>query len=163
MCVVIDANVADQVFSETPTFFTPILDWLLSDKGGIVYGGKQAEELLQTEQARRALMQLKRRGSAFEVDSQRLEAEQHLLRTLALHKSNDVHVLAVLRASGARSLVSNDRLLIRDIQTKGVVPAPRPKALCSLLKDGSRRTKSHSNKVLERVLAHTPACPRSRS
>lgn len=160
MCIVIDANVAPHVFDKNSAFYAPVLTWLFSARGGVVYGGTLGTELFKIAEARKALVALKRAGTAFEVPPSAISNEENTLHKLALHTSNDVHVLAVLRLSGSRSLVSNDRALINDLHNQSLLPLPKGKALCSLTSNGVAKTKALHPSALTRFLAHTKTCRR---
>lgn len=128
MCLIIDANLAARVFAtETGTLsadYAPLIRWL--EKGGcVVFGGKLTEELCRVAGVKRYLLQLLRAGRARFVSATAIEEEEDRIRALDLVQSNDFHVLALARASGARTLCSADQLLHRDFRNRRLISNPR--------------------------------------
>ena len=127
MCAIVDADVAHEVFGETPTpagdeFFK----WVKEGRGHLVVGGKLLEELEYASPgfrlwARQLLLssrmtildegQVKQRTSKIDRDDK--------------HKSTDPHILAVAQLSGARLLFTNDKPLEQDFRNKSLIDQPR--------------------------------------
>lgn len=153
MCVIVDANRAGVVFAPAVSEdFEPLRRWLDDpDKDGIlVYGGKLAAELQKSERSRRYLRALFRAGRARRFSSKELIAEEGALRNSAAVKSNDPHVLALARLSGARTLCSEDLDLHADFKNPDLISKPRGKIY---------RRADHAH-----LLTHTTSCrQRSRS
>jgi len=138
MCVIIDANLAGKVFA-TPcdSNFKPLWDWVFDTRkqGCIVYGGHLAGELFRLRRVREgnrtALRELKRAGRAHEIPREPVEQEERVVRSLRtaggkrLCKSNDPHVVALARISGARVLCSADQTLHADFKNLLLVPRPK--------------------------------------
>jgi hypothetical protein len=138
MCVIIDANLAGKVFA-TPCDgdFKPLWDWVFDKRkqGCVVFGGHLAEELCRIRRVReggaRALSELKRAGRAHEIPREPVEQEERVVRSLRtasgkrLCKSNDPHVVALARLSGARVLCSADKTLHADFKNLMLVPRPK--------------------------------------
>ena len=122
MCAIVDANVAHQVFGPDRSdagaeFFT----WIDSGKGKLVAGGKLLAELSGNEAFRSwwRQAQLAGRTTTYReevVDSQTQEVERE-----RVHRSNDPHVLALARISGARLLFTNDRDLQKDFKNSKLI------------------------------------------
>ncbi len=146
MCVIVDANLAARVFGgKSLEDYLPLLNWLDSPEGGLVYGGHLASELFRVEQARRWLRTRIQSGRARAVEPAKVEAEEKKVRRLAC-RSDDPHVLALARVSGARTLCSEDRALQEDFGNPKLISKPR----------GAVYTKaSHSH-----LLKHTSSCGR---
>lgn len=128
MCLIVDANLAAEVFSSPPAEdFVPLLDWLMRpDRDGcLILGGRLSAELLRVEAVRRRLVQLKRAGRAREIPPDALELEESAVRAAGACCSNDHHVVALARLSGARVLCTRDKNLHRDFKNPRLVAEPR--------------------------------------
>lgn len=147
MCLIVDANRVALVFtSKSHVDIKPVWDWL--NKGGaLVYGGKLLEELNRHGEARRALVELKRAGRAFEEDPQKIARELSAVEQLC--GSNDAHVIALARASGARLLLSGDHLAIADFKNKSLISKPRGKV--------------YSSARHKKILCHSQNCRRPKA
>ena len=128
MCAIVDANVRDQVFgdaqSEPGKFF---LDWLLKSNGGVLaLGGKLRNELSDNGRNRnfmRVVTQLRLDGRVKDIPDNVVEAETEKLKAYQ-RSSNDVHVLALARVSGARLLYTNDQYLQDDFTDSRIINHP---------------------------------------
>lgn len=130
MCIIVDANLAGRFFSsDPPTEYRPAREWLDNPrKGGrVVYGGKLAAELARVNAARRYLLALQRAGRARFIASGATDKEEARIRELGICRSNDPHVIALARLSGARTLCTYDRALIADFKDARLVQSPRGK------------------------------------
>jgi predicted nucleic acid-binding protein len=145
MCLIVDANRASLVFGEHPEF-APVRDWLQQGDGILIVGGHLAAELSRVEKARRFVVQLQRAGIARQVPAADVAREEAVVRETGLCQSNDSHVVALARVSGARTLCSEDRDLWSDFQNQHLVSKPRGKIY---------RTSKHAH-----LLRHTTSCKR---
>lgn len=126
MCIIIDANVASSVFSDTPPAGAkPVLDWIDSRGGRLVYGGKLARELERVETARRWLAQQLRAGKARRFSDESLATT--LVAVEPACRSNDAHIIALAKVSGARLLYSEDNDLHKDFCDSSLINTPRGK------------------------------------
>jgi len=126
LCVIVDASVAALVFAESPDpDFLPVFEWLHNGKGHLVFGGRLADELLRMNAPWGYVLQLWRRGRASRVDDQEAVAEEKLVRGTGLCESDDPHVIALARLSGARTLCSRDKKLHEDFKKKQLIDKPR--------------------------------------
>ena len=153
MCAILDASVADEVFCPNrPEAGVEFFNWIQDRIGRLVVGGKLLEELNRTsvrEWARQALNAgLIRSVSASEVDTM-----TETLRNEGSCSSDDPHVIALARVSGARLLYSNDKKLQRDFKNKTLIDGPRGKVY-STLKDQSF-TNSHRQILRRKDLCRT--------
>jgi predicted nucleic acid-binding protein len=149
VCLIVDANLASTVFASPPhPDFAPVLDWLDKQDGRIVFGGRLAKELEKLEKARRYLRTLLQAGRAWRLLGESIDQEEAVVEGTGLCRSNDPHVIALARISGARTLCTNDRNLERDFKNLQLVSNPKG----SIYK---RRTHA-------RLLRHTRSCRRSR-
>ena len=146
MCVIIDANRASVVFREPPDpDFAPILDWLLQEGGELVFGGRLAAELEGVGKAKRFLRALVVAGRARRVPDAEVEAEEEVVQRTGYCRSDDPHVIALARRSGARTLCTEDRDLFRDFRDLRLV---KPKG-------SIYRNRTHAH-----LLRHTNSCGR---
>lgn len=124
MCLIVDASCASLVFN-VPRHpqFEPLWRWLTGIHGRLVYGGKLARELHKVQAAANQLAELRRSGRADFVPDDKIEAEVACLPDG--HRSNDLHVLALARLTGARLLCTEDSDLIADFKDRHLIPAPR--------------------------------------
>ncbi|MDD9860640.1 MAG: PIN domain-containing protein [Nitrospira sp.] len=155
MCAILDANVVYTVFgsrssTECPQIGLQLLDWLNSGKGRLVTGGKAKEELYYNGNFQRWVRQKSRAGGRIVVYEEKMsrkemlsalvveygdteiEAEIRWIKKQKLPKkmkpkSNDLHVIALARISGARLLYSDDKKLRKDFKNKHLVNSPRGK------------------------------------
>jgi hypothetical protein len=151
MCLIVDANLAAQVFGKPPhSDFKPIIEWLTSDKkdGKLVIGGHLSIELNKVGEASRFVKALLQSGRARLIPDHVIEDETDRMRTMCV--SNDPHVIALARVSGARVLCSNDVALHRDFTNQELVADPRGHVY---------QTTEHEH--LLRLYGHTPACKRN--
>ena len=122
VCLIVDTNLAGLVFGGTHhPDFEPVIEWLTSEKknGVLVVGGLLAEEMENADKTRRFILTLRRAGRAMvfpEVETE-LESERVKMKC----KSNDSHVIALARISGARILCSNDKTLHEDFTDKELI------------------------------------------
>lgn len=139
MCVIVDANLASAVFgSPTHPDFMPVMDWLQC-KGRLVYGGQLTHELEQAG-VRKYLLELNRAGRAVPWPDAKIASEEKRVRC----RSNDPHVIALARVSGARTLCSRDKRLHADFKDPKLVSNPRGSVY---------QTRQH-----RRLLRHTASC-----
>lgn len=127
MCIIVDANRLGEFLAEAPSSeAAPIHQWL--DRGGrLVYstGGKFAKELGTKAEA--ALTRLVQAGKALLVPVDQFAADEEALRTSGRLRSDDPHVLALARESGARVLYTGDKKLMADFKDAAVITNPRGK------------------------------------
>ena len=158
MCAIVDANVRDQVFGGGQTdagkFF---LDWLLRPGGGtLALGGKLRNELSDNGRNLRFMntyRQLRLDGRVQEIPDGQVEAETMVVEALPTYRSNDAHVLALARLSGARLLFANDRDLCDDFKDRRIVNNPRGKVYTTSMRSSVTR-------VHRSLLARADLCAR---
>ena len=127
MCIIVDASVLGKFLAEPPNEdVLPIHRWLTRRRGKLVYstGGKFADEIVG--KARERLLVYVRADMAVEeVRERELHDQEQALA--ADTRSNDAHVLALARVSGARLLYTDDGDLMTDFKDKRFVDQPRGK------------------------------------
>lgn len=128
MCIIVDANMASDFFSANPSPEAKVVvDWIDSSQGRIVVGGKLMRELFELGSARRWLAERIRRGRARLVPNREVDSEEQKLRLAGICVSDDEHVIALARVSGARTVFTRDRQLERDFTSRGLINSPRGK------------------------------------
>lgn len=156
MCAIVNANVANEVFGPNPTpagerFF----NWINKGSNRLVVGGKLLSELetgsplfrnWASEVARSGNMKILNEGRILEMTDQ-IEQERR-------HTSDDPHVLAVARLSGARLLYSNDADLQRDFKNKRLIDDPRGKVY-STTRENKDFTITHRRLLRRKDLCQT--------
>jgi len=119
MCVIIDANVAGRAFAvPCEDDFAPLWKWIKKKDGKLVFGlgGKFGEELRAMPNIKRRVLWLWRDGLADQACAKELSKRERELKRLKICQSNDVHVLALALASGARVLCTNKYCLFSQRQ-----------------------------------------------
>ena len=129
MCVIVDANRRDDFFSAAPSPAAQLIrDWIQSGKGNLVVGGKLTEELCGAAFARREITEWLKSGRARRADQERYEQATKEVDALAL-RSDDAHIIALARATGARTLFTADGrskgALMGDFRDTNLVPKPK--------------------------------------
>lgn len=152
MCVIIDASVIGDLVKEPQCAdLSPVIDWLTSPKehGCTVIGGLQKTELAESTGWRKLLVQLWRSGKVHEPPPDDVERELRVVNEMGLCVSNDAHVIALARASGARTLCADDRALETDFRNPKLLRKPRGFVY--------KRARNHRH-----LLCHCAGCPRWR-
>jgi len=145
MCLIIDANLAGVVFSSPPSQdFAPVIDWLLKKDGCLILGGHLGIELGRLEKAQYFIQGLLRAGRAKLIPDAQISPEETAVRASGHCVSNDSHVVALARASGARTLCTHDKDLQKDFTNHRLISKPR----------GS----IYQRKEHARLLRHTRSC-----
>jgi hypothetical protein len=149
MCVIIDTNLAFRIFTSAPADdFRPVFDWLHApDKNGcLVFGGKLFKELSNRTASARYLLALFRAGRAHQIPDARVEDEENQVTCSGFCKSDDPHVVALARVSGARTLCSHGQALHQDFRNHRLIAKPRGRV--------------YQNAMHTHLLRHDPSCPR---
>ena len=124
MCLIIDADVAADLHPPSDDA-KPVIDSIQQRKIFLVIGGKNTNELSLNRKVRQWLRELIRANVARIIPKSDIEREERILSELGRCQSNDVHILALARASGARLLFSRDNALGQDFKNKTFVNGPR--------------------------------------
>ena len=128
MCAIIDNNVRHEAFgdadvrTEAGKFF---FEWVNSPKGKLVVGGKLLRELSEYREFSKWLRQARISGRAILILDGKVEDETASLKSQGICKSNDAHVLALARVSGARLLFTNDQNLQADFKNRAIIGGVR--------------------------------------
>ncbi len=152
MCAILDANVAGQVFgADRPAAGRAFFDWLNSDHGRLVIGGKVRRELDRNRAFRQWRMQAVLAGQITLLSDDAVDSKTRQLANEHVCHSDDEHVVAVAQLSGARLLYTNDRDLQRDFNDKALIDQPRGKVY-------STRTRDDLSPTQRRLLANRNLC-----
>jgi hypothetical protein len=135
MCVIVDANVAQDVFgapADAPSSNRDAYKTLQRDISlgvmPIVYGGKLVEEYAQCgSRVWGRIAELRRAGRAFRFADEEIQQEAATLVVAGHCVSDDTHILALARVSGARLVCTRDAKLMQDFKNRAVVGKPRGK------------------------------------
>ena len=125
MCVILDNNVAFEVFGDDrPPAGEKFFNWINSGGGRLIGGGKLLEELARRDNFQRWWQQAVLAGLATRVEDDAVNAETIRLSDRRACKSNDAHVVALALVGGARLLYTNDRKLQRDFKDRKLIDGP---------------------------------------
>jgi hypothetical protein len=149
MCLILDNDVCHKAIApKDHSEALPVLNWLWSEKGHLVYGGKNRSELSEHAKVHKLLEVLWQAGRAERIDDGAVDRETLVVKADCTLKSDDPHVLALARLSGARTLWTNDGPLMDDFRDSTII-SPR----------GSVYTKAdHTD-----LLCHVPGCRKWRA
>jgi hypothetical protein len=126
VCIIVDANVAAQLCQAPLAADARLLvEWIENRGGRVVLGGQLSDELASNSKVSRWLRGLAQAGRAILVPRDTIEEEEHRVRGLVLCVSNDFHIIALARVSGARLLFSHDHDLHTDFGNRGLINNPR--------------------------------------
>ena len=127
MCMIVDNDRMDVFLTQRDhNDIKPIYQWL-EKSGNIVYstGTTFATEL--SRKAKIGLQELKLSGRAQEVSDSGVKKEIAKLSEKNVAMSNDLHILALARVSGARLLHTGDLRLMQDFKNRDIIKGPRGK------------------------------------
>ena len=135
MCAILDNSVRDQVFGNAPTERGRIFyNWLNTGKGRLVIGGKKLRAELAGNRPqpgsanfRKWLPTAIRLGRVTEWDDREVDDATRDLKKDKVCQSDDPHIIALARASGARLLYTSDDDLESDFKNARLISKPRGK------------------------------------
>lgn len=152
MCAIVDANLASHFFGDpVDEELRPFWNWIARGRGALVAGGRNLDELSRVGDASRALRNWERAGRAWFAPHEEVEAETR--RVTNQCRSDDPHVIALARVSGARLLCSEDKRLHADFDNRDLINNPRGK----VYQDSSHAHLLRSNASWHRHCPHRPA------
>ncbi len=126
MCIIVDANRLGGLLADPADLdVAPIRKWLDEEAGVLVYatGSRFADEI--GHRHKRKLADYVRAGRARHIPEERFADDERALEQRRDRRSDDPHVLALARASGARLLCTGDNDLIADFKNKKFIDEPR--------------------------------------
>ena len=128
MCMIVDANRLS-IFLATPEHedAAPVHRWLRRGSGNLVYstGGKFDSEIYRRAKVR--LGSYAQAGRARFVPESNFREEIERLSETGVLRSDDAHVLALAKVSGARLLFTADSALQEDFKNGQIIKRPRGK------------------------------------
>lgn len=125
MPLIVDANRAGDFRRPVRGHAGKIVSFLTRRAARLVVGGQLTKELCKSGDFAQLLLEMQRLGAVTIVEARRCEAEIHKLPS---YTSDDPHVLALARASGARLLYTEDRDLMDDFKNRKLI-CPRGKII----------------------------------
>ena len=126
MCIILDNSKLGPFFSEKHNKDSaPIHDWMENRFGKLVYsfGGKFGTEM--SSRAKEKLKGLDQSGKAKQIIPKELVNQERKMPKNVKFKSNDKHILALARASGASLLYTEDKSLMEDFKNIKLINNPR--------------------------------------
>ena len=149
MCAIVDNDMRDRFFrSPVDPALRSLWKWIDDRKGVLVVGGTLRAELYGSTNARRTIQEWIRTKRAQDLDENspgKVDAETRAITSSGLCKSNDKHVIALARVSGARILCSGDKSLHEDFGNPELINHPRGRI--------------YQNCTHKHLLAHEGGCP----
>ena len=126
MCAILDNSVRDIVFgANPPKAARAFRRWIEKDRRiRLVVGGHLKKELSGKQSVKEWLSEGESQGFVQLVDDKEVNTEAARLKNGALCESNDQHVIALARVSGARLLYTDDRTLERDFHNGRLISRP---------------------------------------
>ena len=154
MCAIIDANVRDQVFGDKqPQAGEFLFNWLNSDKRTVklVVGGKLLRELSDSKAFNTWLQTALLFGRAQRIPDDKVESATKELQDQQICRSDDEHVLALAKVSGARLLFTNDKPLQEDFGNRQILDGVQGKVYTTVKYD-------HVTSAHKALLRRTDLC-----
>lgn len=156
MCAIIDTDSAYELFlGASHQAGDRFRQWLSQKKGLLVIGGtKMKSELQKAGSGQRLWLEELRSSQVIrEISDSSVDNLAEHLRDSRMCDSNDEHIIALARLSGARLLYSKDRLLHRDFTERSLISKPRGKVYSTA--QGSEFRRSHRDVLQNRDLCKT--------
>lgn len=134
MCLVLDTNVFGAFFDPNNTKhddFIPALNWVVSGKGKLVYGGtKYKAEMKEARKFIRFFAALQRAGKMILLcDSDVDSHESNLVKIESNKDFDDPHLVAIILSSECRIICTNDKRALPYLKRtdffKGKVKKPK--------------------------------------
>lgn len=127
MCLIIDANCASDTLSPKPhAEFAPIMQAIINKNAVMVLGGKKLrEEYQKLPSVWRFVVMLDKAGKALMCSDSAVDDMQKELEDSGQLSSDDPHIIALAKVSGARLLCSKDQNLHKDFRSAKLVNSPR--------------------------------------
>lgn len=126
MTLIVDANCAGDAFcSPAKPDFVPLVKALLEGRARLVVGGKLKREYQKNGVAWRMLKILDQAGRTKIESDAAVDNEEKNVKANYDLQSDDPHILALARVSGARLLCSRDQNLHHDFRNGDIISAPR--------------------------------------
>jgi len=118
MCVIIDANVAVDAFLGRHADYAYLMNAIRRGRTRLIYGGKLTREYSRTGRVFSLIVEMSRSGRAQGWPDARVDELEDQLRSEGSCMSDDEHVIALARVSGARLLCTRDNDLTQDFKNR---------------------------------------------
>ena len=123
MCLIVDNDVGQTFFSsQRGDPYYPALDWIRRKDGRLVVGGRLWIKEFHGTQRANLVQSLEQAGRAIIYPASVVDAEEDAVKMDC--KSNDAHIIALARVSGARVLCTLDGALETDFKNRALVNSP---------------------------------------
>ena len=117
MCVIVDNDVCHEIIGPRSTpVGIHLRKWITNKGSKLVVGGQVLRELAENSDFRRWLAEALASGIAMRFSDQ--SVDELALELKADCESNDSHIIALARVSGARLLFTRDNSLKRDFKNR---------------------------------------------
>ena len=128
MCAILDNNLGGVVFGSNPTqAATKFREWIEGKNISLVVGGHLKTELSRNRKIKEWLSVGEQSGFVKLIDDEKVKNETTYLEENSLCESDDEHVIALAKVSGARLLYADDKKLEKDFRNKKLIDTPRGK------------------------------------
>lgn len=156
MCAILDANLVGEVFKADPSpAAAHFYEWMLTRRCRLVVGGTLRRELEQAEAFVEWALDAALDGRLQSANDAAVDTLAQELVDADACQSDDAHVIALARISGARLLFSNDTDLMGDFRNQHLL---RPRG--RLLPLGGTRNARQSR---QRLFNEPDLCPEIRT
>jgi len=131
MCLIIDTNVFGSVFNKRAkehTQYAPVIKWLITGNGKMIYGGTKYNDELRGSLYRRMLAELARSNSLVKIPSDPVDKYAADLKVRVPDKAfDDEHIVALVAISKCCVVCTDDKKSLRylkrlDLYPRGVNP-----------------------------------------
>lgn len=126
-CLIVDTNMLHWLTETSEDNSTIVIGFLKNQRGRLYIGGKLKHEF--PSRLRSWLAVGVRAGWIVNVSDEEVDQETTWLQVHHTLESNDHHIVALARVSGARVLISRDENLRRDFGNRNLISQPRGKLL----------------------------------
>ena len=127
MCLIVDASVVNELVANKTKRSKVFLEFQSKRRIRIATCSDLKKEHKGNTAVIDFFRRIKQNNLLDDIDDEQIDAEKDLVAKAAQPKSNDLHVLALARISGARVIATDDRALQEDIGNKKLLDAPRGK------------------------------------
>jgi predicted nucleic acid-binding protein len=127
VCLIVDTCVTHRLLNVRDADFAPVRESLEAGSQTIALGGHLLREYARYHDVVRFMAELARKGRLRVVRDAAVDSETENLRSAGTCLSNDAHLVALARVSGARILCTSDRTAARDFTRKELLSQPRGK------------------------------------
>ena len=130
MCVVIDINVINAVFSEQNakhSEFRAVKQWILKGKGKLVFGGSTYKRELKDEAVLSMIAELERSRKTVHVDDNKVDQWESRFKAMIPRADfDDPHLVAIFRVSRCLVFCSEDQVAGQYVQKRSFYPKRHP-------------------------------------